>query len=334
MPASSTCSTVAGSTSSNLAAFSYSSSLLLPPAPSSGSETGLPPPPPPPPPPPTLPPPPVKPLEQTACRLRLLSPGPEQQLPTPPAPQGTSTRPETTTEFALPSHCTTGAPAALGCGEAGRGRALASIRRSSLDVCGVAWYVHGGGEALVRDPERPARAWGCDSEPPRLSGSSVWSPPPAVEAGFFFGRIVIAGQLAVICVELHTENKRPFLLVYEQFVRCMYGYTCPNIIREVGELIQSSQIDFIPSVSRFFFRNNDRPRVWHKHQQITTQFLRHFRRLRCFVLTNGLISLCIAPYRINPSIDLTEILFPVRKYHIRSYICDRVDSLYIFKTHF
>ncbi len=126
---------------------------------------------------------------------RLLSPGPEQQLPTLPAPQGSSTRPETTAEFALPSHCTTGAPAAPGCGEAGRGRALASIRRSSLDVCGVAWYVHGGGEALGRDPERPARVtlWGCDSEPPRLSGSSVWSPPPAVEAGFFFGRIVIAG---------------------------------------------------------------------------------------------------------------------------------------------
>ncbi len=220
MPASSTCSTVAGSTSSNLAAFSYSSSLLLPPAPSSGSETGLPPPPPPP---PTLPPPPVKPLEQTACRLRLLSPGPEQQLPTPPAPQGTSTRPETTTEFALPSHCTTGAPAALGCGEAGRGRALASIRRSSLDVCGVAWYVHGGGEALGRDPERPARGWGCDSEPPRLSGSSLWSPPPAVEAGFFFGRIVIAGQLAVICVKSYTQRiNGPFCLSMNSlFAACM-----------------------------------------------------------------------------------------------------------------
>ncbi len=245
MSASNTCSTVAGSTSWSLDAFSYSSSLLLPPAPSSGSETGLPPPPPPP---PILPPPPVKPLEQTACRLRLLSPGPEQQLPTLPAPQGSSTRPETTAEFALPSHCTTGAPAAPGLRG---GRPGASAR---LDPPLLSGRMRRG-LVCPRRRRSPGSGPGASCEGNimrvRLRAASSVRFIRMITATGCGGRFLLredchrwlaSGDLC--CYELHTEHKRPVLLVYEQIVRCIYDYTCPNIIRGVNTVVTDRLYSF------------------------------------------------------------------------------------------
>ncbi len=55
-------------------------------------------------------------------------------------------------------------------------------------------------------------------------------------------RWLASGDLC--CYELHTEHKRPVLLVYEQFVRCIYDYTCPNIIRGVNTVVTDRLYSF------------------------------------------------------------------------------------------
>jgi len=72
------------------------------------------------------------------------------------------------------------------------------------------------------------------------------------------------GDLCLFCVTTR-RIKRPFKLVYTQFVRCMYSHPRSDIIRYVGEIIRSSQIfqfrgfSFATTTDREFDTNINKP---------------------------------------------------------------------------